>query len=184
MQTLIELAPLIAFFAVWAKFGIYAATAVLMGAMALLIAWDWLRTRRVPPMHLVSAILVWVFGAATLLLHDMRFIQVKATVFYWLLAIALAGSIWIGKKPILERLMGAALPEGATVPPERWRSLSLVYATFYVALGAANLYFAFATSEKTWVIFKAWVTVPLIFVFTIATMFWLLRGQTPGEPAP
>src|SRR5689334_11174320 len=69
MQTLIELAPLIAFFVAY-KFlgGIYPATAVLMVAMLLLLAWDWLRLRKVPQMHLVSAILVWVFGVATLLL--------------------------------------------------------------------------------------------------------------------
>ena len=70
MQTLIELAPLIAFFGAYKFYGIYVATAVLMGAMLLLLGWDWLRTRQVPKMHLISAILVWVFGTATLLLHD------------------------------------------------------------------------------------------------------------------
>ena len=75
MQTLIELAPLLAFFVAYKWFGgIYPATAVLMGAMALLLAWDWLRTRTVPKMHLISAMLVWVFGIATLLLRDQRFI--------------------------------------------------------------------------------------------------------------
>jgi intracellular septation protein len=179
MQTLIELAPLIAFFAVWFKTDIYVATAVLMAAMALLLAWDWLRTRKIPTMHLVSAVLVWVFGAATLILHDMRFIQWKATVFYWIVAVALTGSIWIGKSTILERLMGTALPEGTQIPAARWRNMSLVYAAFYLVLGAANLYFAYRMSETAWMVFKTWVAVPLIFLFTLVTLFWLLRGQPP-----
>jgi intracellular septation protein len=80
MQTLIELAPLIAFFAAYKFAGIYVATAVLMGAMLLLLGWDWLSKRAIPKMHLISAILVWVFGTVTLILHDVRFIQWKATV--------------------------------------------------------------------------------------------------------
>ena len=116
MQILIELAPLIAFFVTYKWFGgIYPATAVLMVAMLLLLAWDWLRTRTVPQMHLVSAVLVWVFGLATLILRDERFIQWKATVFYWLVALAFAVTIWIGKATLLERLLGKNLPEGVTV---------------------------------------------------------------------
>ena len=87
MQSLIEFFPLAAFFGAWAVGGIYVATAVLMGAMALLLAWDWFRMRTVPKMHLISAVLVWVFGAITLVLHDVRFIQWKATVFYWAIAL-------------------------------------------------------------------------------------------------
>ena len=84
-----------------------------MVAMVLLLAYDWLRTRKLPQMHLVSAVLVWVFGAATLLLQDVRFIQWKATVFYWMVAAgrwqAASGS---ARCTLLERLLGKNLPEG------------------------------------------------------------------------
>jgi intracellular septation protein len=183
MQTLIELAPLIAFFAAYKFAGIYVATAVLMGAMLLLLAWDWFSRREIPKMHLVSAVLVWVFGTVTLVLHDVRFIQWKATVFYWLVALVLGGSIWIGKKTLLERLMIAAVPEGHTVPTATWKRTSLVAALFYLALGAVNLWVAYTMSEKTWVFFKTWLTIPLVFAFTAGLMFWILRGyQTEDGP--
>ena len=183
METLIELAPLIAFFVTYKWFGgIYPATAVLMVAMLLLLAWDWLRTRKVPQMHLVSAILVWVFGIATLLLRDVRFIQWKATVFYWLVALAIGGTIWIGKMTLLERLMGKNLPDEVKVSPARWRNLSLIAATFYAALGALNLWVAYNMSEETWVTFKTWIVVPLLFVFTAILIFLILRGG-PREAA-
>ena len=183
MEIVIELAPLIAFFVTYKWFGgIYPATVVLMVAMLLLLAWDWLRTRKVPQMHLISAILVWVFGIATLLLRDVRFIQWKATVFYWLIALAFGGTVLIGRMTLLERLVAKNLPEDIEVPRGRWRNMSLVAAAFYAALGAANLWVAYNLSEETWVVFKTWVVVPVVVVFTAMLFFWILRGQ-PREAA-
>ena len=67
MQALLELAPLLAFFIAYYFGGIYVATAVLMGGMAVLLAVDYLLHRRVSPMHALSAVLVFGLGAATLL---------------------------------------------------------------------------------------------------------------------
>jgi len=181
MQTLIELAPLIAFFVAYKFAGIYVATAVLMGAMLLLLGWDWISKREIPKMHLISAILVWVFGTVTLVLHDVRFIQWKATVFYWLVALVLGGSIWIGKMTLLERLMTTAVPEGHTVPAATWKRTSLLASLFYLVLGGVNLWIAYTMSEKTWVFFKTWLTIPLVFVFTAGLMFWILRGYEPKD---
>ena len=58
MQALIDLAPLAAFFITYYLGGIYLATAVLMIAMVALLLLDLLRLKRVPPMHLLSAVLV------------------------------------------------------------------------------------------------------------------------------
>jgi len=182
MQTLIELAPLIAFFAAY-KFlgGIYPATMVLMAGMVLLVAWDWLRTRKVPQMHLVSAILVWVFGIATLVLRDVRFIQWKATVFYWLVAVVFLGSLFIGQKTLLERMLGDVLPAGHAVARSTWRNLSLLNAVFYLALGFLNLWAAYTLAESTWVSMKTWLFLPLVFVFTLGTTLWLMRGYQSEE---
>ncbi len=183
MQTLIELAPLIAFFIAYKWFGgIYVATVVLMVAMLLLLAFGWLRERKVSQMHFVSAALVWVFGAATLLLRDERFIQWKATVFYWLVAVVIGGTVFIGKKTLLERLLGGNLPEGVTVSASRWRNVSLFAAAFYVALGCLNLWVAYTLSMDTWVAFKTWVVIPLVFLFTLALLLLIMRGQKT-EPA-
>lgn len=183
MQTLLELAPLILFFAVWKFTDIYIATAVLMAGMLLLVLWDWVSTRTIPKMHLVSAMLVWVFGAATLILHDIRFIQVKPTVLYWIIALLIGGSVWIGRITVLERLMGAAIPAGHKVAPATWRNASLVSALFYVALGGANLWVMHTMSEKAWVFFKTWICVPLGLIYTVGIVFWLLRGyEGKNEP--
>jgi intracellular septation protein len=181
MQSLIEFFPLVAFFAAWALRGIYVATAVLMGAMVLLLAWDWFRTRSIPKMHLVSALLVWVFGALTLILHDPRFLQWKATVFYWAIAALLAGSVWIGQKTLLERLIGGSIPADHKVVPSTWRALSLVSAVFYAALGAVNIWIAYNMSMAAWVVFKSWITLPVLVAFNVVLVLWLLRGYEQKE---
>ncbi len=89
--------------------GLYVATAVLMVAMLLLLAVDWLRNRRIPTMHALSTVLVLIFGAATLLLHNKLFIQWKPTVFFWLASLAFLGSFWIGERTLTERLLGRRL---------------------------------------------------------------------------
>ena len=120
MQTLLEYVPWIVF-GVTYKFGggLYPATAALMVVMTLLLAYFWIRARKVPQMHLVLTIMVLVFGAATLLLHDVRFLQWKASVI--LLAPgpghspAVAGS---AARRCSSAMLGGGIPEDATVPAD------------------------------------------------------------------
>jgi intracellular septation protein len=182
MKTLLEYAPWIAFGLVY-KFGggLYPATAALMVAMTLLLGIFWVQQRRVPQMHLALTIMVLVFGAATLILRDVRFLQWKASVIYWLIGLLVAGSVWIGKKTLLERMMGAGLPEGAAVPAASWRNMSLLTGAFYLALGGLNLWVALTRSEADWVTFKVWIAFPLALVFIFGVVFYLLRGVFAKE---
>jgi intracellular septation protein len=184
MQTAVEFLPWIVFGLVY-KFagGLYPATAALMGAMALLLVYDWLTTRKIPQMHLVLAVLIWVFGTVTLVMHDVRFLQWKASAFYWVIGIAFGVTVWIGKMTLLERLLGRGLPDGVTVPASSWRSMSLLSAAFYLALGTANIWVALNRSESDWVTFKVWIAAPLALVFSLGVVLWLLRGMF-GKEAP
>jgi intracellular septation protein len=185
MQTVIEFAPWIVFGLVY-KFagGLYPATAALMVAMALLLLYDWLRERKISQMHLVLAIMVWVFGAATLILHDVRFLQWKASIYYWIAGLAFAGSAFIGKRSLLERFIGSNLPEGSSIPASTWRNSSLVMGTFYVLLGVANIWVAMNRSEADWVTFKVWIAYPIAVVFTMGLMLWTLRSLLGKEQTP
>jgi intracellular septation protein len=187
MQQLIEYVPWVVFGLTY-KFGggIYPATAALMASMALLLVYDWFTTRKVPQMHLILAVLVWVFGAATLILHDVRFLQWKASVFYWIAGAVLAGSAFIGKKTLLERLLGKSLPEGVTLPAADWRICSVIMGAFYLLLGAVNIWIALNRSESDWVNFKVWIAGPLGIVVALGIVLWLFRALifTRDEKAP
>lgn len=172
MHAALEFAPLVAFIAAYYFAGIYAATATLMAAMALLLLIDWVRQRTIPSMHLISAVLVFVFGSATLLLHDQRFIQWKPTVMFWALAVAFAGSVWIGAKPLAQRLMEAAMPD-ARIERRHWLAANWAWVLFYLVMGAVNLLVARAASEQLWVNFKVFGITGLTLVFVVAQAMWL-----------
>jgi intracellular septation protein len=187
MQPVLEFAPLVAFFVAYRVWGLYTATAVLMASMAVLLAVDCLRLRRIPPMHTLSAVLVFVFGSATLLLHDLRFIQWKPTVFFWLASLAFLLSQWIGRMTLTQRLLSAALgDEEIRVADSTWKRLNLLWVVFYAILGGLNLLVAFNLSEHVWVTFKV-VGLPVAnLIFVGVQVAWLVRrySTVSREPSP
>lgn len=183
MQAALEFAPLLGFIIAYQLRGLYAATAVLMVAMLALLAIDWLRLRRIPPMHALSTGLVFVFGAATLLLHDRHFIQWKPTVFFWLASLAFLGSFWIGSRTLTERLLGAALAGSAPVDAATWRALNALWVVFYAALGGLNLLVAYNAPEHVWVSFKVFGLTLLTLAFVLIQVLWLARRGATGAAA-
>jgi intracellular septation protein len=181
MQGLLDLAPLLAFIVAYYVGGIYEATAVLMVGMLVLLAVDYWLHRRISPMHGLSAVLVFVLGAATLLLHDKHFIQLKPTALFWLAGLAFLGSFWIGKRTLTERLLSAALQGQVQVSDSIWRRLNVLWVIFYGLLGGLNLLVATYASERVWVNFKVFGLTILTFVFIGSQVMWLTRR---AETAP
>jgi intracellular septation protein len=173
MQALIDVAPLAAFLVAYLSGGIYVATAVLMLSMLALLLVDWLRLRRLAPMHLLSAVLVLVLGGATLILRDPRFLKWKPTVFLWLVALASLASPWIGRTPLAQRLLAPMISHGDKVPRATWLRLNWLWVAFFTLLGAANLWVADRASESTWVYFKVIGITVAFAVFATAQAVWL-----------
>ena len=185
MQALAEFAPLVAFFVTYSLRGLYAATAVLMVAMLALLGFDWLRQRRIPPLHAVSAALVLVLGGATLLLHNRLFIQWKPTVLFWLVSAAFVASFWIGERTLTQRFLEPALAGRLAVSPRQWRRVNAASAGFYALLGGLTLAVAYGASERTWVYFKLFGLAVLTFTFVALQLLWLSRAAAAlTERAP
>jgi len=179
MQALIDVAPLAAFLVAYLAGGIYVATAVLMLAMLALLLIDWLRLQRLPPMHLLSAVLVLVLGGATLVLRDPRFLKWKPTIFLWLVALASLASPWIGRTPLAQRLLAPMISHGESVPRATWLRLNWLWVAFFALLGAVNLWVATRASESTWVYFKVIGITAAFALFAAAQAMWLAaRTQT------
>jgi intracellular septation protein len=175
MQILISFLPLLAFYVAYQWQGIYFATGVLMAAMVLATAVEWLRFRKVSPMQLLSTVLILVFGTATLLLRDPRFLKWKPSILMWLMAAAFLVSQWVGKGPLAQRFMQAAVPEGLSLKPQQWSRLNLAWVAYFALLGAANYWFAFHHSEATWVKFKVYGLTVALMAFAIGQALWLSR---------
>src|SRR6185437_5032756 len=89
LKLVLDIGPLILFFAVNAKIGIYAATGVFLVAILAALAVSYALTRHVAVMPVVTAVIVLIFGGLTLVLHDATFIKVKPTIIYVLFGGAL-----------------------------------------------------------------------------------------------
>ena len=175
MQAALNFLPLAAFMLAYKYGGIYVATAVLMGAMVLLVLVDYLRLRRVSPMHAASTVLVLIFGTATLVLHDPRFLKVKPTLLLWLVGLAFMGSQWVGSTPLAQRLLEPALALGAALSRRQWLRINLVWVGAYFLLGGLNLYVAHAASEQAWVYFKGFGLTIALAALGLGQAIWLQR---------
>ncbi|HEX3838466.1 MAG TPA: inner membrane-spanning protein YciB [Steroidobacteraceae bacterium] len=179
MLSVLEFAPVVVFGVTYYIHGIYTATAALMISMVVLLIVDFAWLKRVPTMHAVSALLVFAFGAATLILHNQRFIQWKPTVLFWLISVAFLGSFWIGKRTLTEQLLGAALGDKVAIAQRQWRQLNALSVVFYALLGGLNLLVAFNASERAWVNFKLFGLTAATLVFAALQVAWLARHLQP-----
>jgi intracellular septation protein len=182
MLSVLEFAPVVVFGVTYYIHGIYAATAALMISMVVLLIVDFAWQKRIPTMHGVSALLVFVFGAATLILHNQRFIEWKPTVLFWLISLAFLGSFWIGKRTLTEQLLGAALGAPVVIGQRQWRRLNALSVVFYALLGGLNLLVAFNASERTWVNFKLFGLTAATVIFAALQLAWLAR-HLQAEPS-
>jgi len=177
MSALIDFLPILAFFVAYKAVGIWTATGVLMAATALQLAVTWLRTRRLSPMMVWSAVLVFAFGAVTLYFHNDLVLMWMPTALYATLALAFAAS-FSSNKTLVERMLG----EHLVVDAGTWRLANLTWIGFFAVLAAVNLYVAYRYGLNAWVGWKL-AKIGILFLFLLAQVFWLARRaeQLGGE---
>lgn len=177
MQVLLDFLPILLFFGAYKFADIYVATGVLMAATVLQSAYVYRREGRLPRMQQATLILVLLFGALTLALHDERFIKWKPTVLYGAMGLALAAALAVWKKNLLQMLLGTQL----RLPEPVWARLTVAWVGYFVFMAAANAYVALLYSTETWVNFKLWgYAFPLLFI--VAQAVYIAR-HLPGDDA-
>lgn len=157
---------------------IYLATLVAMAASVVQVAYTWLTTRKIEMMHVISLVLIVVFGGATLYLKDPLFIKWKPTVLNWLFGAVFAGSQWFGEKPVIQRMLGSQIE----LPEAVWRRLNLAWVLFFFGVGAVNLLVAYQFDEATWVNFKLFGMLGLTLLFVVIQSLYLSRHLPEVHP--
>ena len=171
VKFLFDIFPVLIFFIVFKVYGIYPATAAAIGATVIQAAWSWWRRGKIEKMLLINLGIIVVFGGATLLLKDDTFIKWKPTVLYWAFAgVLLVSELFFGKN-LIRAMMSAQM----TLPTPVWKRVNLSWSVFFALMGAANLYVAFNFSTDTWVNFKLFGGMGLLFAFAIVQALVLSR---------
>ena len=146
--------------------GIFSATAVLM--IAIIGVWLVMLaiTQRNDKRLMLMMVAVVVFGTATLVLRDQRFIQWKPTVFNWVMAALFFGSQFVSEKTLLERLLGQQLVLSEVI----WKRLNALWVTNFIVVGALNLYVASQYAEALWVSYKLYSSIGFMVLMILLTL--------------
>jgi intracellular septation protein len=163
MKLLIEMGPLVAFFIANWKAGIFWGTGIFMAATAVSLITSWVLTRKLAMVPLVSAVFVALFGALTLWLHSDLFIKVKVTLINALFGAVLLGGVAMGRS-YLKLIMG----EAVKLTEQAWRTLSIRWGVFFLALAVLNEIVWRNASTDTWVNFKVFGLLPITLIFAFA----------------
>ena len=170
-KLMIDLGPLVVFFAVNAMLDIFAATAAFMVAITVAMLISKLKYRHISPLLWFSAVTVLLLGGLTLWLHNETFIKIKPTIYYVLVASLLAFGL-ATKRNLLKAVLGTAYPG---LSERGWQLLSRNWAIFFAVMALVNELVWRNSSTSFWVGFKLWGFLPATFIFAIANVPMLMR---------
>ncbi|WP_395173831.1 septation protein A [Roseibium alexandrii] len=144
---------------------IFLATAAFMVAITVSLVASLYLTKRLPIMPLVSGVVVIVFGALTLWLHDELFIKLKPTIVNSLFGAILLGGLFFGKA-----LLGYVFDSAFKLTDEGWRKLTFRWGVFFFVLAAINEIVWRSFSTDFWVSFKVFGVMPITLIFTLTQL--------------
>jgi len=144
---------------------IFLATAAFMVAITVSLTVSLWLTRRLPVMPLVSGVVVLVFGALTLWLHDELFIKLKPTIVNCLFGSILLGGLLFGKA-----LLGYVFDSAFRLTDEGWRKLTFRWGVFFFVLAIINEIVWRSFSTDFWVSFKVFGIMPITLLFTLTQL--------------
>ena len=187
MRLLLDVGPLILFFAANFKFGVFTATAVFIVAILIAMAISLALTRRVTALQTFSGVMVVIMGGLTIWLHNETFIKIKPTIYYAFVALILGYGYFAGR-PILKSVLGSAYPG---LDAAGWAKLTRNWALFFGVMAMVNEAVWRNSSTDFWIGFKLWGAIPATLLFALANVPMLMRhgltrdeAESAGEPAP
>lgn len=176
LKLAVEIGPLVVFFIVNARAGIFWGTGVFMVATIAALIASRLLFGRIPVMPLISGVCVIVFGGLTLWLQDDHFIKIKPTIVNALFAAALFGGLLAGHS-----LLKVVFGEVFRLNEDGWRKLTLRWACFFTFLALLNEVVWRTVSTDTWVSFKVFAIMPLTMAFALAQIGLLRAHEIPAD---
>lgn len=179
MKFLFDFFPVLAFFIAFfipedSQQGIYLATKTIIVACLIQVSLYWLIYRRFEKLHVITLVVVVIFGGLTLYLQDERFIKLKPTIVLWSLAIGMLAGQFLKNKNLFRGIIQMA-DKNLTLPDIIWNRLNSSMAIFYLLLGSANLYVAFNFPTEFWVKFKLFGITGITFIFVIGQTIYMSR---------
>ena len=154
----------------------YTATLVFMIAMAAAMLFAKIRFGAIPMLLIISGVMVLVFGGLTIYLHDQRFIQMKPSIYYVIVAAILFYGGY-SKRPLLKHALGTAYPD---LSDKGWHLLGRNFAWFFLVLAGVNEFIRHYYTFEQWGWSKLGF-VAVTFIFGIANVPLIMRESEHKE---
>lgn len=172
LKLVLDIGPLVVFFATYKFFDIFAATGALMVVTIVTLAVSYVMTKKVSVIPLVTAVMVMIFGGLTLWLESDWFIKVKLTIIYVLLATGMYVGLYFGR-PFAKVMLDAAVE----LPEHCWKTLTYRTAALFLAIAGLNEFAWRLLTTDNWVTFKVIGVPAIMFAFFIAHAPFILRNE-------
>jgi len=134
LKFIIDFLPIVLFFVVYKNYGIYPAIYSMIAATAVQIFYTKISTGKYEKSHLITFALLVIFGGITLMFNDPAFIMWKVSVLYVIFALVLIGSVFIGEKTLLQRMLGKEI----NVPSNTWKRVTWLWGFGFLAIASIN----------------------------------------------
>ncbi|CUX96801.1 septation protein A [Candidatus Doolittlea endobia] len=171
MKHFLDFLPLAMFFIFYKLYHIYYASGALIVASALVLAYTWLRYRKVKKIDLITFVVVVILNSLTLYYHNVEFLMWKITVIYALFSAVLLVNQFVFGKPLIHHM----LPKKAQLPTRVLNNLNIAWSLFFLTCCAANIYVSFWLSQSAWVNFKVFGLTGLTLLATMISGIYIHR---------
>jgi len=176
LKLLLEAGPLVVFFIVNAKMGIFTATGVFMVVTVLALSFSYWKLKKLPTMPLIGGAFIMVFGGLTIILEDDTFIKLKPTIVNILFSATLFTGLYL-KKSFLKTVLESAL----SLDDEGWRIMTWRWAWFFLFLAILNEAVWRTQTTDMWVSFKVFGVMPLTLLFSFSQVPLIMRHNIETE---
>ena len=163
---------------------IYIATGVFIVAVLAAIGWCKLKRGKIPPILIVTGVLVTAFGGLTIIFHDPSIIQIKFTFTFLFYAAAILFSLAI--KQNVWKLFFKHL---FNLPDRIWTILAVRWAVFYIVVAIVNEVLRYNFNEvngnfDVWLNLRTILTYPAFIAFAALNTPIVLKHHIEEEEAP
>jgi len=134
LKFIIDFLPIVLFFVVYKNYGINPAIYSMIAATALQILFTKISTGKYEKSHLITFALLVIFGGITLAFNNPAFIMWKVSVLYVIFALVLIGSIFIGEKTLLQRMLGKEI----NIPKNSWKNITWLWGIGFLVIALIN----------------------------------------------
>lgn len=172
-RLLLDLGPVAIWAAVYFRWGMFPAIAVLIAATITALVIGYMAERKLSAMPAFTCLVVTIFGGVALYLKDAAFFKMKVTFAY-----ALFGTLLLGGLAFKHLLIKYALGHAFSLDEAGWKKLTVRWGVFFLFLAVLNEVIWRNFSEQTWVYAKIGM-IAATFLFALAQTPLVMKHQAP-----